>query len=414
MANPEHLKIIEHGAATWNEWRRSNPNFFPDLEGADLRPMNLRGANMMFTRLRGADMSGLDLEGSSFAYADAEGVFLGGATMIHGDLRHVNLIGARMRNVDLCEADLEDSNLASADLSGAELSGAKLVHANLAKANLRHVLLDEANASFADFSHANLNEANLIRATLKNSILNGADMSGAFMLSTMLLDCDLSNAFGLDLIIHRGPSHIDVDTLYRSNGNIPNAFLRGVGVPDLLIEYIPSFINAQEPIRFYSSFISYSSKDEPFTKRLHARMQQEHLRVWFAPEDMKGGEKTHVQIDEAIRIHDKLLLVLSEHSMSSNWVKTEIRKAHNAEIREKRQKLFPIRLVDFETIKKWECFDSDNGEDLAALVREYHIPDFSRWKDHDSFERGFAKLLKDLKANGVAGTGSRADHADGQ
>lgn len=59
--------------------------------------------------------------------------------------------------------------------------------------------------------------------------------------------------------------------------------------------------------------------------------------------------------------------------------------------------------MDFETIKKWECFDADNGEDLAALVREYHIPDFSNWKDHDSFEKAFAKLLADLKAENKAG-----------
>ena len=43
------------------------------------------------------------------------------------------------------------------------------------------------------------------------------------------------------------------------------------------------------------------------------------------------------------------------------------------------------RLVDFETIGTWEWFDSDLAEDLAAEIREYFIPDFSNWKDHDSF-----------------------------
>ena len=53
--------------------------------------------------------------------------------------------------------------------------------------------------------------------------------------------------------------------------------------------------------------------------------------------------------------------------------------------------------------KAWSAFDSDLGRDLAELVREYHIPDFSRWKDHDSFEAGFSKLLKDLKAEESTG-----------
>jgi hypothetical protein len=36
-------------------------------------------------------------------------------------------------------------------------------------------------------------------------------------------------------------------------------------------------------------------------------------------------------------------------------------------------------------------------EDLAIELREYYIPDFSNWKDQDSFEKEFAKLLRDLK-----------------
>ena len=38
------------------------------------------------------------------------------------------------------------------------------------------------------------------------------------------------------------------------------------------------------------------------------------------------------------------------------------------------------------------------GSILARTVREYHIPDFSNWKDHEAFEAAFAKLLEDLKA----------------
>src|SRR5437764_6089173 len=32
-----------------------------------------------------------------------------------------------------------------------------------------------------------------------------------------------------------------------------------------------------------------------------------------------------------------------------------------------------------------------------AQVREYFIPDFSLWKDHDAFEAAFSRLLRDLK-----------------
>src|SRR5208283_3308279 len=74
------------------------------------------------------------------------------------------------------------------------------------------------------------------------------------------------------------PSTIGIDTLYKSRGKIPEAFLRGCGVPDALIGYLPSLLGAAEAIQFYSCFISYSHNDEEFAKRLHSRMRDEHLR----------------------------------------------------------------------------------------------------------------------------------------
>jgi hypothetical protein len=126
-------------------------------------------------------------------------------------------------------------------------------------------------------------------------------------------------------------------------------------------------------------------------------MREHDLRVWFAPEDIKGGEKLHEQIDRAIQVHDRLLLVLSADSIKSTWVRDEIRRARKAEVRDGRRKLFPIRLLDYEALADWNSFYADLGEDLAEEIREYFIPDFSKWKDHDTFEKAFAELLRDLK-----------------
>ena len=69
--------------------------------------------------------------------------------------------------------------------------------------------------------------------------------------------------------------------------------------------------------------------------------------------------------------------MLSEHSLNSDWVQAELRKARQTELREKRQKLFPIRLVSLERIRAWSCFDADTGKDFAVELREDHIPDLS-------------------------------------
>jgi hypothetical protein len=74
-------------------------------------------------------------------------------------------------------------------------------------------------------------------------------------------------------------------------------------------------------------------------------------------------------------------------------------KARKAERQSGKRKLFPVRLVDFATLRDWECFDADSGKDLAVELREYFIPDFSHWKEHDQFEVAFSRLLKDLKAD---------------
>ncbi|HYY95229.1 MAG TPA: toll/interleukin-1 receptor domain-containing protein [Pyrinomonadaceae bacterium] len=273
------------------------------------------------------------------------------------------------------------------DLINANLIGANLVGADLIGANLSRADLSRANLMGADLSVANLSRANL----------SGADFTTAELYYTMFADNDLSEVKGLETVIHIAPSSIGVDTLYKSAGKIPEVFLRGCGVPDDFIAFIPSHFGIQQAIQFYSCFISYNTRDEEFARRLYSRMRDEHLRVWFAPEDVKGGEKLYEQIERAIQVHDRLLIVLSENSLRSKWVMTEIRRARKVELRENRRKLFPIRLVDYETLQAWECFDADTGEDLASEVRQYFIPDFSNWKEHDAFEKAFERLLRDLR-----------------
>jgi hypothetical protein len=285
---------------------------------------------------------------------------------------------------------VECAHLRRADLSGALLLGANLSGARLDGADLSGAFLADANLSGAELSHARMYGADLFGALLESAVCS----------QTYWARLDLSPARGLANIVHKSPSSVDIDTILMSGGNIPDAFLRGCGVPKSIIAQQKALARSVARIQFYSCFISHSHGDEAFARQLHVRLQEEGLRVWYAPEEMKAGRKLREQIDEAIMLHDKLLLVLSEASMASKWVETEIRKARKRERKEGRQVFFPIGLVAFKpSIRDWECFDSDNGEDLASAVREYHIPDFSRWKDHEAFEAAVGRLLKDLTAS---------------
>jgi uncharacterized protein YjbI with pentapeptide repeats len=343
MASPEHLTILKQGVTVWNEWRKGCW-LLPDLNDAGLQGADLSGANLSDSDLGGAFLMGANLSGANLMRANPSHAMLSGANLSVATLYEGNLFLTYLSNV----------NLSGADLSGAHLSGTRL-------------------------SFAKLGEATFHRTSIAN--------------------CDLRGVDGLERVEHAGPSFISIETIYRSEGEIPESFLLGCGVPYSFIAQIPALVGALQPIQFYSCFISYSTKDEEFARRLHERMRAEKLRVWFAPEDIQGGKKLHEQIERAIQVHDRLLLVLSQNSIHSEWVITEIRNALKVEKKDGRRKLFPIRLCDFDSLRKWECFDADFGKDLASEVRQYFIPDFSNWKKHDDFESAFAKLLRDLRAS---------------
>lgn len=343
MADEGQLKILKEGVAVWNEWRKQGRTFIPDLFEPNLRGANLCGADLREARLDGADLG---------------------------------------------RADLSKTDLTGADLRGANLSGADLSTANLEWANLRR-----AKLVGVDLHDANLRGANLTRASL-----SAADLGGSILFATLLGDVDLSSVKGLETVRHEGPSTIGIDTIYRSKGNIPEVLLQGAGVPHGFIPYVKSLVSSVTAIEYYSCFISFSTKDVEFAKRLYADLQGEHVRCWFALHDVKGGRKLHEQIDQAIRVYERVLLILSLHSMNSEWVKTEIAKARKREAEQKKQVLFPLRLVSFETIRDWECFDADTGKDSAREIREYFIPDFSDWKNQDEYQKAFGLLMRDLKA----------------
>ncbi|HKO57963.1 MAG TPA: toll/interleukin-1 receptor domain-containing protein [Thermoanaerobaculia bacterium] len=190
---------------------------------------------------------------------------------------------------------------------------------------------------------------------------------------------------GLETIKHIGPSTVGIDTLFRSGG-LPQSFLRGCGVPEEFITYANSLIG--KAIEYYSTFISYSSRDDAFTRRLYDALQGKGIRTWYAPEELKIGDRIRSRIDESIRVHDKLILVLSANSVASNWVETEVETALEREEKEKRDVLFPIAIDD-------EGFDSQQPW-ARDIRRKRHIGDFRRWKSHDEFEKAFDRLVRDL------------------
>ena len=163
---------------------------------------------------------------------------------------------------------------------------------------------------------------------------------------------------------------------------------KGAGVPETFITYVHSLVG--KPIDYYNCFISYSSKDQDFAEQLYADLQSKGVRCWFAPEDLKIGEEFRSRIDESIRLYDKLMVILSQHSINSSWVEFEVKKALKKEQEQGKLMLFPIKLDEtvMEAPEAW----------AADIRKKRHIGDFTKWKEHDAYQKAFARLLRDLKA----------------
>ncbi len=154
-------------------------------------------------------------------------------------------------------------------------------------------------------------------------------------------------------------------------------------------------LDTKETNQYYPCFISYSHRDEIFARQLYAELQQHEVQCWFAPEDMKIGDKIRQKIDWSIRSHERLLLILSENSINSVWVEKEIETAFEEEIKRKQIMLFPIRLDSavIETDQAW----------AADIRRTRHIGDFTQWKNQDAYRGAFRRLLRDLEIDDTKG-----------
>jgi hypothetical protein len=314
----------------------------------------------------------------------------------HPDVQ-LDLAGANLSGVDLTGA-----NLAGADLAGADLIGANLLVTNLRGANLRGADLAGANLG-AYLTGANLGGANLVVTAFNGADLNQANFSEAALASAVFANCDLSAALGLESVKHGGPSSIGLDTIVRSGGNIPEAFLRGCGYEPIIqriihgdpAEKTDAFYEwlgqGGGPLRFQSCFISYTTENKAFADRLQKALNDNGIDYWYAPEHGRWGEELTTQIDREIKVRDRLILVCSQASLNnSDWVKWEIDRAIEAEKERNKRVIFPVMLDD--ALLAW-------NHPRASRIREVLAGDFRRATRGRAFETALERLIEGLRAS---------------
>lgn len=307
---------------------------------------------------------------------------------------------ANQEHIDILKKGMQEwdswrrQNLAVVpDLSGADLSKMILWRGNFYRVNFKDAILQQTDFQFSDlscsqFSNADLQNAGLCRTNLQQSIFNDANFKGAILGGTVFGSTDLNRAKWLETIIHLGESHLDFETL-RISGRLPIKLLRACNWPGKLIFESEGVFSENNEEPRYSCFISYSSTDNDFAENLYKHLIKEQVLCWFAPHDLKIGDRIRDSIEYAIKRQEKLLLILSKNSIVSDWVESEVEAAFEKERNTAELVLFPISIDR-------EFMNSEKGW-VANLRRTRNAGDFRDWTQSDNFKTAFGRLLRDIR-----------------
>lgn len=93
----------------------------------------------------------------------------------------------------------------------------------------------------------------------------------------------------------------------------------------------------------YNAYISYSSEDGDFAEKIASDLENRGLEVWFSKWEIRVGDSIIDKIfNEGLRKNDFFIVILSPHSISSNWVTKEINISLVKELNEKKISVLPV------------------------------------------------------------------------
>jgi hypothetical protein len=118
-----------------------------------------------------------------------------------------------------------------------------------------------------------------------------------------------------------------------------------------------------------TAFISYASEDESVAGTISAYLEQSGVSCWIASRDVRPGANYGAEIIDAIETSATLVLVLSEHANSSEFVKREVERAVS-----KGKPIFPVRVGEVVPSKSLELFiSSAEWIDASQPPIEQHL-----------------------------------------
>ncbi|HEX6901986.1 MAG TPA: toll/interleukin-1 receptor domain-containing protein [Thermoanaerobaculia bacterium] len=125
-------------------------------------------------------------------------------------------------------------------------------------------------------------------------------------------------------------------------------------------------------------FVSYSHLDRGFVRLFSAALNKRGIDVWLDEHEFDIGEKLADRIDWAINNCGYVVIVISDSSIASAWVRYELELVLVREQTEQRTCLIPVLL---------------QGERIPASIQGRIIADF---RTQHGLEVGFEKIVRTI------------------
>ena len=123
-------------------------------------------------------------------------------------------------------------------------------------------------------------------------------------------------------------------------------------------------------------FLSYSSKDKEFAEKLAQDLKKYHLPMFFDQWEIKVGDSIVEKINSALGKMTDLMIVLSNNSINSNWVKKELSSGLMKKLKD--------NSVDILPVLKEKC-------EIPPIIIDYKYANFT-----EDYETGFLDLIDAL------------------
>jgi TIR domain-containing protein len=133
-------------------------------------------------------------------------------------------------------------------------------------------------------------------------------------------------------------------------------------------------------------FLSYGHGDKQFVRRIARNLTDNGITVWIDEEEILAGDSLIERIRGGIESVRFFVVVISENSIRSRWVRSELDIAMNKEIEGKKLRVIPILLGPI------------SDEDLPSFLVGKRFVDCRRHRTKHVYDKALKELVKAIGA----------------